>query len=53
MPVHERAKPKEDVQEEEVCKDCGYPLSRKESKRRGYGPKCAKRNGWPYDFNAD
>jgi hypothetical protein len=35
------------------CIKCFRPLSREESKRRGYGPDCALNNGWPYDQNAD
>lgn len=35
------------------CVNCGRGLSRGESLRRGYGPKCALNEGWPYDQNAD
>lgn len=35
------------------CVDCLRSIEHPESLRRGYGPVCAIRNGWPYDTNAD
>lgn len=36
-----------------ACTNCLRELTANESLRRGYGPVCAARNGWPYDTNAD
>lgn len=32
----------------DVCCNCGHDLSDPRSTSRGYGPKCAARNGWPW-----
>jgi len=36
-----------------ACLNCLRELTANESLRRGYGPVCAARHGWPYDSNAD
>lgn len=36
-----------------ACCNCLRELTANESLRRGYGPVCAARHGWPYDSNAD
>ena len=36
-----------------ACTNCFRDLTANESLRRGYGPVCAARHGWPYDTNAD
>jgi hypothetical protein len=36
-----------------ACCNCLRELTANESLRRGYGPVCAARHGWPYDTNAD
>jgi hypothetical protein len=35
-----------------VCVNCLADLTRGESIRRGYGPKCADNHGWPYDHKS-
>lgn len=35
-----------------VCVNCFADLTRGESVRRGYGPKCAENHGWPYDHSS-
>lgn len=40
-------------QETGTCVNCFRDLTAPESLRRGYGPVCAARHGWPYDTNAD
>lgn len=37
----------------DCCINCSKDLSREESLRRGYGPKCAENHGWPYDHSAN
>lgn len=36
-----------------ACCNCLRELTANESLRRGYGPICAARHGWPYNTNAD